>query len=74
MKIVMQTNDPAALAFAQALLDGEGIAFFVLDVHMSSLEGSIGILPRRLAVPDRDAARAREILTENGLETVEGAG
>lgn len=69
--MVMQTNDPATLAFAEALLGSEGIAVFLLDVHMSNLEGSIGILPRRLAVADSDAERARAILAENGLETVD---
>ena len=31
----------------------------MLDEHMSALEGSIGILPRRIMVPADDLARAR---------------
>ena len=42
-----------------------------MDVHMSVLEGSIGILPRRVMVGDRDLFLARSILKENGIE-VEG--
>ena len=53
MKEVLRTNDPTVIAFATALLEGEGIGCFSFDVHMSVLEGSIGILPRRLILPDR---------------------
>jgi hypothetical protein len=67
MKEVMRSNDPTAIALAEVLLSGEGIASFALDVHMSVLEGSIGILPRRLMVAERDLFLARMILRDNGL-------
>jgi hypothetical protein len=35
---------------------------------MSVLEGSIGILPRRLMVADRDAFRARAVLRDNAVD------
>ena len=38
-----------------------------MDVHMSVLEGSIGILPRRMMVAGRDLMRARRVLTDNGI-------
>ena len=60
MKQLLRTNDPASMAFAQALLQGEGIDCFEMDVNMSILEGSIGIFPRRLMVADADYADARE--------------
>jgi hypothetical protein len=34
---------------------------------MSVLEGSIGLLPRRMMVADRDLFRARAILKDNGV-------
>jgi hypothetical protein len=68
MKELLRTNDPTTIAFATALLDGEGIAAFEMDVHMSVLEGSIGILPRRLMVRDADLFLARAILKDNGIE------
>lgn len=68
MKELLRTTDPTTLAFATALLDGEGIATFALDVHMSVLEGSLGILPRRLMVADRDLFIARAVLRDNGIE------
>ena len=45
MKELLRTNDPTIIAYASALLQGEGINCFPIDVHMSSLEGSIGVLP-----------------------------
>lgn len=72
MEEVLRTNDPALLAFATALLSGEDIEAVVFDVHMSVLDGSIGILPRRLMVAEDEAAGARRILRDNGLETTEG--
>ena len=71
MKELFKTNDPAALACASALLDGEGITSFVMDVHMSVLEGSIGILPRRLMVAEVDLEEARSVLCDNGFEITE---
>lgn len=68
MREILRSTDPTQIAFAEALLSGEGIAAFVFDVHISILEGSIGILPRRLMVADRDASVARAVLADNGLE------
>ena len=68
MKELLRTNDPTVIAFATDLLQGEGIDAFAMDVHMSVLEGSIGILPRRLMVRDGDHFRARAILADNGIE------
>jgi hypothetical protein len=71
MKELIRTNDPTVIAFATALLDGEGITTFAMDVHMSALEGSIGILPRRLMVHPDDITRARRVLRDNGIECEE---
>lgn len=68
MKLLLQTTDPTVIAFAQALLEGEDIASFVLDVHMSVFEGSLGILPRRLMVLERDWAEARAVIRANGID------
>ena len=68
MKELLRTNDPTVIAFATALLDGEGIECFALDVNMSVLEGSIGILPRRLMVADGDLHEAEQVLTDNGID------
>ena len=74
MRELLRTNDPTSIAFATALLGGEGIECFEMDVHMSVLEGSIGALPRRLMVADRDHFRAAAVLRDNGVEPSEGRG
>lgn len=63
----MRTTDPTMIAFATALLEGEDIDCFQMDVHMSVLEGSIGVLPRRLMVRDADYFRASCVLKDNDL-------
>lgn len=70
MKEILCTNDPTVIAFATALLRGEGIDCHVLDVHMSVLEGSIGIMPRRLVVAQRDAFLAEVCLRDNDIEVL----
>lgn len=69
MKELLRTTDPTTIAFATHLLDGEGIATFPLDVHMSILDGSLGILPQRLMVADRDHFRATAIMRDNDIAT-----
>lgn len=67
MKELLKTNDPTVIAFAQALLQGEGIDCFEMDVNISVLEGSIGILPRRLMVRDANHFIASAILRDNDV-------
>ncbi|MCL7463809.1 DUF2007 domain-containing protein [Phaeovulum sp. NW3] len=67
MKELLRSTDPVKLALATALLEGEGIDAFQIDVHMSVLEGSLGILPRRLMVRDADLFLARVVLGDNGI-------
>ncbi len=68
MKELFRSNDPTVIAYASALLDGEGIQSFQMDVHMSVLEGSVGILPRRVLVADSDHFQAKAILRDNGVD------
>lgn len=68
MKQLLRTNDPTIIAFATALLQGEGIAAFEMDVNMSVLEGSIGILPRRVMVASAEYDRAVRVMRDNGIE------
>ena len=69
MKELLRSTDPTVIAFASALLEGEDIEVFELDVHMSILDGSLGILPRRLMVRDEDLFIARAVLRDNGIPT-----
>ncbi len=69
MKDLLRSTDPTIIAFATALLEGEGIAVFQMDVHMSILDGNLGILPLRLMVADRDLFVARAVLADNDIPT-----
>ena len=67
MRELVRTNDPVLVSAIVALLESANIPHTVFDGNMSVLEGSIGILPRRIMVNDCCAAEARELLTEAGL-------
>ena len=66
MHVVVMTNDPVRLSFLTALLADAGIESVVLDAFVSATEGSIGAIPRRLAVLTEDATAAMRILREAG--------
>ncbi len=74
MRSVLQTTDPVVISFAEALLREAGIAVHVADVNMSIVEGSIGIFPRRILVPDQDWEHARRILMDADLKAWLGEG
>jgi hypothetical protein len=67
MKEILRANDAVLVSAVGALLDGAKIKYVVLDQNMSVLEGSLGVLPRRVLVADDEAKRARQILHEAGL-------
>jgi len=64
---LVRTNDPVVISFIEALLRDAGIAHFVADQNMSILEGSLGVLPRRVMVTEDDADQARRILKDAGF-------
>jgi hypothetical protein len=64
---LMRSNDAVLISFVDALLNEADIPHFVADVHMSILDGSIGVLPRRVMVDEERAAQARRILREAEL-------
>lgn len=67
MRELVRTNDPVLVTVIEALLNGAKIPHVVLDRNMSVLEGSIGILPRRILVAEEHAADARKLLDDAGL-------
>jgi len=67
MIAILKTVKPATLNFAQAVLKEADIPFFVMDQNVSIIEGSIGVIPRRLMVVDEDAKDAKEALIAAGL-------
>jgi len=67
LRELVRTNDMVLVSAIGALLDGAHIDHLVLDQNMSIIEGSLGILPRRILVHEEDNLAARQILADAGL-------
>ncbi|MEZ5871834.1 MAG: DUF2007 domain-containing protein [Nitratireductor sp.] len=68
MKELLRTNNPVTISFVEALLRDCGIEHMVLDGNMAVLEGSLGILPRRVLVDEDRHSQALRLMREAGLE------
>jgi hypothetical protein len=64
---LIRANDAVLVSAVQALLDAARIPHLVLDQNMSVLEGSLGILPRRILVNECCVDDARQLLEAAGL-------
>ena len=64
---LIRANDAVLVSAVEALLSAAKIPHLVLDQNMSVLEGSLGILPRRILVNDCCVDDARQLLEEAGL-------
>ena len=58
---LLRTNDVVLISFVEALLKDAGIPHIVLDGNMSILEGSIGIIARRVMVTEDDLGAAPRV-------------
>jgi hypothetical protein len=67
VKEIVRTNDAVLVSAVATLLEAAKIPHWVLDQNMSVLEGSIGILPRRVLVLEENLDAARALLREAGL-------
>lgn len=67
MRELVRTNDVVLVSAIEALLSAARIPHMVVDQNMSILEGSIGIIPRRILVAEDHAMAARRLLHEAGL-------
>jgi len=67
MRELVRTNDLVLISAIEALLKGARIEHLVLDQNMAVLDGSVGMLPRRIMVADGQVLRARQLLTDAGL-------
>ena len=64
---IIRTNDPVLISFVESLMRDAGIACFVADQNMSVIEGSLGILPRRIMVDEDSLEQARRIVEDAGM-------
>jgi len=67
MREIIRTNDAVLVSAVVALLESAGIRPLVFDQNMSVLEGSLGILPRRVLVAEGQELQARQLLKDAGL-------
>lgn len=67
MHELVRTNNAVLITAIEALLKAADIPHVVLDQHMSVLEGSLGILPRRILVEEGSIEDARRLLEDAGL-------
>jgi len=64
---LVRSNDTVLLSAIEALLRAADIPHLTLDQNMSVLEGSLGILPRRIQVAEKDVDSARRLLKDAGF-------
>lgn len=69
MRPILKTNDAVLLSFAKDLLAQNGIESVVFDENASIMDGSLGILPRRLMVAEDEFDRAKRAL-DDGMKPV----
>lgn len=67
MEELLRTNDMVLISAVEAILAGIGLRVFVADAHASVMDGSLGMLPRRILIARPDAGTARAALIEAGL-------
>jgi hypothetical protein len=67
LRELVRTNDIVLVSAVGALLDGANIHHLVLDQNMSVIEGSLGVLPRRVLVDAASADAARKLLEDAGV-------
>ena len=68
MEELLGTTDTTVTAYVRAILLDASIEPFEFDVNMSVLEGSIGILPRRIMVRSDELDAARNLLMAHDIE------
>ena len=57
MRDLVTTNDPVLLSYLLVLLEDAGIEAVVFDGNMSAVQGTLGAVAQRLAVPSRELGR-----------------
>jgi Putative prokaryotic signal transducing protein len=67
MEELLRTNDIVLISFVEALLRDAGITAMVMDQNMSVIEGSLGVLPRRIMVRADEIDEARGVLKDAGI-------
>jgi hypothetical protein len=59
---ILRSNDLVHLSWIRSIFKEAGIQIFVMDEHMSVLEGSANAIPRRVMVSEQDHAQALRLM------------
>ena len=65
---LMATNNIVTISYVESLLKDAEIDFLILDQNMSILEGSLGIIPKRIMVTEASLLTAKQLMQDAGLE------
>ncbi len=68
MEELLRTNDMVLISYIESMLNDAGIPHHVMDTNMSVIEGSIGVLPRRIMVAGDQINQARRVVKEADID------
>jgi Putative prokaryotic signal transducing protein len=68
MEELLRTNDMVLISYIESMLNDAGIRHHVMDINMSVIEGSLGVLPRRIMVDSDQVSWARRIVKEADID------
>ena len=74
MEELLRTNDLVLISFVESLLSEAGIDSWIADQNMSIVEGSLGVLQRRVMVPADRLVQARRLMVDAGVGDELGGG
>jgi Putative prokaryotic signal transducing protein len=64
---LLRSNDLVLLSLVEAILRQGDVGYFVADGFASAVDGSLGVIPRRVMVAAEDVPQARRLLAEANL-------
>ena len=67
MHEILRSNDAVLINFVVVLLRDAGLSPLLADEHISAIEGSLGVLPRRVLVAGDEINQARRVMREADL-------
>jgi len=70
MEELLRTNDMVLISYIESMLNDAGIRHHVMDINTSVIEGSLGVLPRRIMVDSDQISWARRIVKEADIDTL----
>lgn len=64
LRELIRSNDLVLLSWIKSVLDEANILNFIMDEHMSILEGSANAIPRRVMVSEKEHGQALKIIQD----------